>query len=586
MPPYYTAMDRPNYGVKDVTPERGLQAPIVPLYRLGQTVPEVDPSGRYKNVVQAVQAAIRGGAGQIQIMLMQSRQNPIGGAPKGMGPEVRRALREIQLANQVELVGVELPVGAISNMSGWDPQHGVLDERTRQRELTEVQDAIKFTADALQGGSVDIWSQEYPRAMFDAPWNQDVDGKQIFTVPQEEKTADIWFVDTRTGATQRLPREGIPVTKEVDGRIVAERKTFYDFKKDVMELHPEIAHDPAEVKRRAFQEFKNAVFEEQEKVAQAERDRHERHVHEMERVAEQLESQLGMLSEAQKEKAQQEVERYKLHIKHEKEAMAAQESIRKRYEELRENLQPMEEVARQRSIQSYAEAGVMAWEETRNNPHAKAPVTVGPEIGWPQGYGGHPDEFIELITTARQEMQKKLQQQGMSAKEAAKAAKTHIRGTFDTGHMGMWLENFRQDLPYEERLKEFKKWYKQQVRKLVESDTVGSIQAVDSMSAAHAHLPPGSGILPVKEAVQEFLDSGFTGFVVSEGHEEERFGEGRILTKTWEEFNPHLTFGAMGVEGRMAHQGYFSQPYSPRQMFGSYTPPFGEYKPWSEIPFE
>ena len=53
----------------------------------------------------------------------------------------------------------------------------------------------------------------------------------------------------------------------------------------------------------------------------------------------------------------------------------------------------------------------------------------------------------------------------------------------------------------EKRLKKFNKWFMDQVDNMGKAGVVGSIQAVDSASGAHGHLPPGQGILPVKDAV-------------------------------------------------------------------------------------
>ena len=110
------------------------------------------------------------------------------------------------------------------------------------------------------------------------------------------------------------------------------------------------------------------------------------------------------------------------------------------------------------------------------------------------------------------------------------------------------------------------------------------------MTGAHGHMPPGQGIFPVVDLAREFKKQGFKGFMVSEGHEEEKFDEGRILVETWRAFNSpfQTTYGpgspAHGYKN--VHDQYVGRTYSPRMMFGSYAPPFGEYKPWSEIAFE
>jgi hypothetical protein len=238
----------------------------------------------------------------------------------------------------------------------------------------------------------------------------------------------------------------------------------------------------------------------------------------------------------------------------------------------------------------------------------KHDLYVGPEIGWPQFYGSHPREFVDMIRGSREVMVKmltndkdykgKYEEFGLSSplsrSEAEEEAKRHIKGMLDTSHMGMWLQSFHPEMPWDKRVKEFTKWYKEQIEWLADvnkkEQVIGGIQAVDSAGAAHGHLPPGQGILPVKDAVEILKQKGgFTGYLTSEGHEEEKFGEGRILLKTWQHFNAPITTGyGPGVPvqrwGNIQH-AYFGRTYSPMFMFGSYAPS-NEFKLWSEVPLE
>ena len=78
--------------------------------------------------------------------------------------------------------------------------------------------------------------------------------------------------------------------------------------------------------------------------------------------------------------------------------------------------------------------------------------------------------------------------------------------------------------------------------------------------------------------------------MISEGHEEEIFNEGRILVETWRAFNaPFESKYGPGASARGwgdIEGAYLGNKQSPTRMFGSYVPPFGEYKPWTEIPLE
>jgi hypothetical protein len=281
--------------------------------------------------------------------------------------------------------------------------------------------------------------------------------------------------------------------------------------------------------------------------------------------------------------------------------------IRVQTEERMQHWEPMEEYTLKKSAQSYAEAGLSAMQmQDKIGPkNLKKDLYVGPEIGWPQYYGSHPKEFVATILRAREEMvgiltdRERCQQYGfdrpVGRAQAEEEAKRHIKGTFDTGHMGMWLQDFHPEMPWHKRITEFNKWYKEQIEWLAKEnkkhDIIGAVQAVDSAGAAHGHLPPGQGILPVKEAM-EILRSkgGFNGYVTSEGHEEEKFGEGRILLKTWQHFNSPISSGygpgvPVGQRWGNVQHGYFGKTYSPFFMFGAYAPS-NEFKLWSEVPLE
>ncbi len=267
---------------------------------------------------------------------------------------------------------------------------------------------------------------------------------------------------------------------------------------------------------------------------------------------------------------------------------------------LRRHITTAEKYAKAKSTEGYALAGIYAMDETHKNPNVKRDVSIGPEIGWPGTWGGHPTEFVELVKTARDQMADLLSQKeiygkpnphfrGMAREEAELEAKKHIKGLFDTAHMAMWYNHFRREPgeSEEQRLQSFRKWYLEQVDYLTQQDVVGSIQAVDSASGAHAHLPPGQGIFPVVEAVKRFKERGFTGFIVSEGHEEEQFGMNRILTQTWRAFGAPVFSSGYPMPsswGQIQHS-YFGRTYPPYFIFGAYSPS-NEWTLWSQVPFE
>jgi hypothetical protein len=73
-----------------------------------------------------------------------------------------------------------------------------------------------------------------------------------------------------------------------------------------------------------------------------------------------------------------------------------------------EHIKPVEDYALEKTTDSYSDAALFAMEQT-NKHDTDAPIYVGPELGWPQGYGGHTDEFIEIVQKSRKKMIQKMQ---------------------------------------------------------------------------------------------------------------------------------------------------------------------------------
>lgn len=292
----------------------------------------------------------------------------------------------------------------------------------------------------------------------------------------------------------------------------------------------------------------------------------------------------------------QQLESIRHSLKHTHEACAAADA---QAEEVQRTMhegvvRSMKKFAKDKAVDSYAEAGISALDETEQNPNVERPIHVGPELGWPAAYGGHPEEFIELIKTSRKQMAERLvKERGYSRDEAEETAERHIQGCFDTSHLGMWFQHFRKKHPREtekERLNRFNKWFLEMTDKMQAENVIGSVQAVDSASGAHGHLPPGQGIFPVVEAVDHLKKSGFTGAVISEGHEEEQFGKGRILLETWRAFGSEIAdsyFAAAPAATRWTDvsQSYFGHVNPPPYVVGAYRPT-DDWVFWSGVPLE
>ncbi|HLF54799.1 MAG TPA: TIM barrel protein [Candidatus Nanoarchaeia archaeon] len=613
----YNPMDREYHEAISEAPkeEVNLEKPIFPISELGQTVPEHDPAGRFKNIIQTTQAAIRGGAGTLQIVLMTPHESAIGGRPKAYGKEVREALREVALASGVNIAGVELPT-SLNNLSGFDYQQFAFSEEKRKQSLEEVKDAIKFTADIARGGGVDIVSWEFPRSINDAPFQEKEKGRFEQVGEQPIKM----IVDDRTGRTMQIRKTEVQhlpydpetfkeITEVKDGKPVVNAFAWEDF----------VRWGEKEGKRPE-QIYMEKVFEGQIKTLEGWRSTYMGYAEEVkEKALKPAQEEYEQATGAEKEAALKKVKQAELLYREKLQAAIGQEQQAKEVEERKKHLKPLDEYAFAKSTDSYAKAGIIAMQETHEGMEkgrVTKPIHVGPEIGWPGFFGSHPDEFIKLVKKSRDRMADLLSsrqvkdsetgemvdnpyfRQDLNKSHAMEEAKKHIKGLFDTSHMGMWLAHFKPEKDpqtgtietEDKRVQRFNKWYKEQVEKIAKEDVVGSIQLVDSMSAAHGHLPPGQGIFPVKEAAEIFKKNKFSGFIVSEGHEEEKFGEGRILTKTWQAMGSQAPIGrgyfaSEPVGWGRVQSGYFGKTYSPTFMFGSYAPS-NEFKLWSEIPLE
>ena len=198
--------------------------------------------------------------------------------------------------------------------------------------------------------------------------------------------------------------------------------------------------------------------------------------------------------------------------------------------------------------------------------------------------------------------------ESMDKEKATKLADAHIKANLDTQHLGMWGKHFqpiyvkdkgRIETP-EETKGRFMKWYMDEVKMLADEGIIGETHMVDGFaSGGHTHLPVGQGELPVVDAVKYLREKGFKGVMISEGHGEESWGPGRIMTKTWEAFGSpvfgkggYFGAGAMGGGGFGSpvrfgdvHNSYFQKKQGPYFVFGGYSPS-NDWTLWSEVPLE
>jgi hypothetical protein len=618
---------------RDAQTETKLAQPIIPFKDIGQTVPENDPrTGAH--ILQNVQAAIRSGVGNIQIVMSVSSSQAMGGGFKAYGPESREQLRHMFEESGTQLGGIELPT-SVSNLSGYDPQQGGFSDDRMQRDRQEVRDAIKFVADVGRGGGIDILSWEFERGLSDAKWNKtiDKDGKKLWmfghagnTKEEQERMETVQIVDSKSGRIQGFRKseeqflpfdpETLDPTKKRDEwkeipampgempRLKEWKWSHYEqvadrINKDIKD--PSQKWTPTKVFIMVLENGQLNTLDGYANMYRSEALKHEATAKKLEAAAVELtenpDPQRGTPEELRRDAEDERRaarERMRLAV--------GQQQQAKQLEERSNRQIPVEKFALDRATESYAELGIAAMQETHNRGLANNPIHIGPESGWPQFFGSHPKEFVQLIMDSREKMAAKLvAEHHLSPEEARKEAQTHIKGELDTSHLGMFFEHFRPDeKDQDKRLKEFNKWFLDQVTDLAEVNAkeqiLGGVQIVNSMTGSHAHLPPSQGVFPVIEAARILKEKGkFDGPMTSEGHEEEKFGQGRIIFDAWANLAGNImspsyvggSGGAGGLGGKWLNpqSSYFGRAYAPTQMFGEYAPN-QEFRLWSDVPLE
>jgi len=321
-------------------------------------------------------------------------------------------------------------------------------------------------------------------------------------------------------------------------------------------------------------------------------------------------------------------------IERSREAVIGQEQQVQEARNVRDNALPVFKYAKLKTTHSYATLGIHAMRVTEEK-HAKKPIFVAPEHIWPEmGFGSHPKELIELVTTSRDKMveyltQKKIRDPSgavytpeeakkmgkpelaeqnkiidnpyynphMSKAQARKEAEDHIKATFDTQHLGMWWRHWvpRPGETMENSRKRFDQWYMDQVKEMEEKKILGHIHIVDGWGRGHTHLPPGEGVNPITTAVDYLKKKGYDGAIISEAYGEAG-GNQRQLTRTWEAFGSNIYHPMVGPismgggAGRGAGwtdvwQSYFGKTKTPYYVFGQYSPS-EDWTLWTQVPME
>lgn len=669
---YYHPMDREYIGNKPGDIER----PLLGVEEVGKTVTE---GGRFGTLIEQATGAIREGVGRIELQTQMEGATAEAAGAESYGKDARRDLREMAKANQITITGVHAPT-QIGNMSGYaGPERGFVDEQ-RKTEVEEIKKAIKFAAEAAQGGAVVVHTGEFQRPISEQPWAKTKEGDYLFKHYQEEvERAVIPIVDDRTGRMLSQIRKNEEVPRAVWNRYKGktgyvddkgqrvepddyidyeknkvsfkDRVPEYDEEKGTFKVHREKWENfvrEAKDRNREFEKkfgrkpvgdeivkpeeaFIIATTETQEKISEGWAqnyaqglDREFKLLKEIKKARDfyaRLEAaipkeerwklmkqvsvdkygnltQLGIIPAENKlptELIDERLKEVRRDITARREMVTGQRQQALQQRILRDHAVAIDKYAKKQTMKSYVEAGVYAMDVSHTSPYVKKDVFIAPENIWPEmGYGSHPEELIELVREARKAMADHLvKQRKYDQKTAEKEARDHIKATLDTQHMGMWWKHFqfKQGETEEDARKRFNRWYMDEIRKMEKEGIIGNIHLVDSIGGGHQHLAVGQGNLPLKTALRYLKEKGYTGYISSEAHGEERFGKGRMIMETWKALGSPI-YGALGPIRPGApqsfsdiHQSYFGQHQSPYYVFGGYAPS-NDWTLWTQVPLE
>ena len=258
--------------------------------------------------------------------------------------------------------------------------------------------------------------------------------------------------------------------------------------------------------------------------------------------------------------------------------------------------------ALEESYDSYARAGVFAYEKTKQlqrEKKLKKPIMVAMENLFPESYGAHPEEIMKILGGSRKRMEEMLvRKKGLSEEQAKKRAAEHLSITLDTGHLNMWRKYWKNDpsKTLKQNDKDFDKWTVDMVKKMAKKNMIGHVHIDDNYGYQDEHLAPGEGNAPIKEmikAIKENTPDKYRGDMIVEPGADFTTDTGgfKSVMKAWKYFNSPV-YGSRSSSIMQAertwgqvHYNHFGQNQPPYFTFQPYSPS-EDWTLWSGVPFE
>jgi hypothetical protein len=208
----YNSMDREYHQNAPASQKLPEQEPLLNVRELGATVTEMP--GR-QDLIQAVKASIKQGSATLELATNQGGPTqPVG--VESYGVEARQALRELQMANKLDVVSIHTP-SSLPNLSGYNPQNGRFDSEYKKMVEDEISKALRFAAETAGGGAVVVHSGEFNRPISEAEWNtpdEMEDGSkryQFLSTMDEPNKTPMAVVEKTTGQVKSLGQKNVKI---------------------------------------------------------------------------------------------------------------------------------------------------------------------------------------------------------------------------------------------------------------------------------------------------------------------------------------------------------------------------------------
>jgi hypothetical protein len=286
------------------------------------------------------------------------------------------------------------------------------------------------------------------------------------------------------------------------------------------------------------------------------------------------------------------------HMKQAQEASSSQWAQAKEQIETMRHVESAETYGLKEAYSGYADAGMKAMQESNKlekQGRLKHPIFIAMENIFPETYGAHPDEMINLVEGGRKQMVEMLKNNGYSESAARKEAEDHIKGHLDTGHFNLWRKYWKGDpgKSPEQNDKEFNKWLLTKTEELAKKNIVGSVHLADNYGYQDDHLSPGEGNTPVKKMVEILRKNGYKGQLIVEPGADATtdLSDFHGLMKTWRLFGSSVYGAGTGRPAGRSRKwqdvqySYFGQTQPPYFVFGAYSPS-EDWTLWSGVPME